>query len=231
MAVTTPFSTPPASTGFVVFSTNDVTIPAISGYVPQLGDAIYVFGNQDTVVSMFTTADWGLASVTVPTATNTVFLRAHAITQAEVTAGTNSWVISGVFASGGNGRGIAVVVRGSDLAASPVITSSTANANAVTPPTVTPARDGALIMSYVAPDGRGRGISDPSIGWSGLQKASAISLVPSQLLMRRSTNAAGGVPVDMTNAAVTLGAVDDVGAITVAVSPPASTSGFFAVFS
>lgn len=222
-------TTPPTGGSGVSFTSTDVTIPAISGYVPVLGDVVYLFGNCNSETpTVLTIAEWSIAATTVVTSTNIGFVRGHAITPAEVTAGTNSWTIAGQFSSGAAGRGTAVVVRGRD---SEVVTStfSPTSSAAVTPAAVTPGVGGSLVLVYVAPDDTGRGIGDPGAGWSVLVKGSSNVGVTSQLLARRDAFAPGGVAVDMTNAAVTLNSADEWAAITVAIEPPPPAGGIFAV--
>lgn len=218
--------TPATGGSGVSLSGTDFTIPAISGYVPLLGDRLYVFGNCNTQsITPAATADWSLAYENVITTTNAAFLRGHAITPAEVAAGTNSW--TGTFLSAGSaaGRGVAVVVRGAD---SHVTATAQGTLAAVTPAAVTPGRDGSLILTYVAPDDLARGIGDPGPGWTNLAKGSGNTGVTSQLLARRTALAPAGAAVDMTNAAVTLNANDEWAAITIAVDQPAPRGGIFA---
>lgn len=230
MAVSIVASTPATGGSAPSLGSTDATIPAISGYVPQLGDAVLLFGNCNSATpTMFTTADWSLISVTTYTTTNIGFCRGHAITPAEVTAGTNSWTIPGIFNTGGAGRGIAVVVRGGDGVSAVTANQASAAAAAVTFPSVTPLRDGSLILGYVAPDATGSGVGDPGSGWTTVVKSSNNVGVTSQSVIRLLVNAAGGVPVNMTNAALALNAADEWATITVAIPPPASTSGFFAL--
>ena len=220
-------TTPPTGGSGVTLSGGDFTIPAISGYAPQMGDVIYVFGNCGTAsVTPVATADWGTAAYeNIATSTNFVFLRGHPVTSAEVAAGTNSWTGTFLLSGSASGRGVAVVVRGG---ASYVAATAQGAAAAVAPPAVTPTRDGALILSYVAPDDVGRGIGLPGGGWTSLARGEANPGVASQLLMQRNALAPAGVAVDMTDAAVTLGANDEWAAITVAVDQPAPAGGFFA---
>ena len=236
MAVTVVTTMPATGTGAVIIGQPtgvDLTIPAISGYVPQLGDVVFVFGNcESQTTSVMTPAEWAVAGATVASTTNLAFVRGHAVTESEVAAGTNTWVIPGLFGTAPSGWALGVVVRGGDFSQTVTagVVDVAGNVNVV-PASVTPQRDGSLVLAYVAPDDRQRSVSDPSSGWSVLRKTSGVANVVAQLLSRRLVNAAGGVAVDMTNAAVTLNSSDGWASITVAISPPASTSGFFAVFS
>lgn len=222
-------TTPPTGGSGVTFTATDVNIPAISGYVPVLGDHIYLFGNCNSPTpTVLTIADWAIAAATVPTSTNIGFVRGHAVTPAEVAAGTNSWTIVGQFDAGAAGRGTAVVVRGRDTDVVATAYSPTSSAD-VAPAAVTPVVNGSLVLVYVAPDNTGRGIGDPGAGWSVLAKGSSNVGFTSQLLARRDALAPGGVAVDMTNAAVTLNSADEWAAITVAIDPAPPAGGIFAV--
>ncbi len=216
-------TTPPTGTGSVVFSATDITIPAISGYVPKLGDLLILFGDQENqAANVMTTADWAAAGATVVTAANIGFTRGHWITPAEVVAGTNAWTLSGQFDANGQGRGIVAVVRG---AGSVVVATTQGVGTAAAPAAVTPAVEGSVILAHVACDNRSMSVTDPGAGWSTLQKSSSVTNVPSQILMRRTALAPGGVAVNMTNAAVTLGSSDEWAAITVALDHPADSGG------
>lgn len=224
-----------ASTDACTFSGTDATIPAISGYTPQLGDTVYLFGNINSqTVNVITPADWSYGPTPAygQSATNMAFVMAHNITQAEVTAGTNSWTV-GMFDAGAAGRGPAVVVRGAELSALTDVNKIKVNTSASTmafDTTATPTVDGDLVFAFAAPDNLGQAITmSGSTGWTQILKRHNVAGVTSFVLLQRNALASAGVAIDVGSFTLTLGSSDESVTIVTAVKPPASSGGFFAV--
>lgn len=228
MVATLIANTPGSGASGVTFSSTDMTIPAIAGYVPQMGDFICVFGNLNSQSATLESNPWVYAGNTIASDTNRAFVILHAITEAEVLAGTNAWTVTGLF-TGAAGRGIAAVVRGSSGPDQLSIAATTSAGMSSQPTTVIPSFNGGLILAYVAPDNVGAAVGEPGAGWVTVAKSTNTAGVTSQSLIRKTDLSVAGVSVDVSNAVLSFGSSDEsVSAMLVMKTALSASSGIFA---
>ena len=215
--------TPPTGGSGVVPAGTSLSVPAVSGWIPQIGDRLYVFCNCNGASAALTGVSGWVTDQVTHSAANTAFQVHHDVTLAEVVAGTTTWTVAGFFTASASGRGVAIVVRGHRYHS---VAGSVGTVSPTSPPDFVSAEDGALVLGYVAPADTGRGIDLPPAGFTSLARGQANVGVTSQMLYRRDTLAAAAEAVDLGD--VTLGSDDDWVGLSAAVYPVRPSSGFFA---
>lgn len=218
----------------VTLSGTDANIPAISGYTPQVGDFIYLFGNVNSqTVTVATPADWayGPSTPSVATAANLSFILAHKITAAEATAGTTSWTVTCFPGGGAAGRGGVIAVRGADQnTPTDQAVTKTGASTSISFNSATPTIDGCLVFAFMAPDNLGQSITLGTwTGWTLQMRRHNVANVTSWALLSRDALGSAGVAITDASTA-TLGSSDEwVGTLLVIAPPRTNSGGFFAV--